>query len=82
VSEATTVPPVPQTHIRLVDACEVLGVGYSKLRAMAVDQKEFTVRRDGKGKGFVIFLRRDEVAAYDEGGLDGLRKFRAKKGRK
>ena len=51
------------------------------VRTMAVVQKEFTTIRDAIGKGNPIFLRRDEVEAYDLGALDGLRRFRASKGR-
>lgn len=76
-----TLPEKPKTRIRLVEAAEMLGIGYKKIRSMAVDQHEFTVIRDAPGKGNLIFVRRDEVKAYDEGGLDALRKFRARMGR-
>ncbi len=57
-------------------------IGYTKLRAMAVDEGEFTTSRDGIGRGFRTFLLRDEVAEYERGGLPALQKFRTRKGRK
>jgi hypothetical protein len=81
VSEAITVAPVPKTRIRLAQAALDLDTSYWKLRRMAVEEHEFTVIRDGIGKGYVLFLRQDEVNVYDAGGLEALRKFRTKMGR-
>jgi hypothetical protein len=61
---------------------EVPRIGYTKLRSLAVDDGEFSVIRDGVGRGFRAFLLRDEVMEYERGGLPALRRFRVKKGRK
>ena len=67
----------PRTRATLKEACEITGQGYLKIRRLAVEAAEFTVSRDGPGRGFRIYLRRDEVLAYEAGGLPGLRRFRA-----
>ena len=73
----------PKTRMRLSKAIGALAdvVGERKLRQLVADG-EFTAIRDGAGRGVVIFLRCDEVKAYEEGGLPALRALRAKKGRK
>lgn len=78
----TTVRTGPTCTLR--EAVEAIGanrISYSKLRRIAVDEKEFTVVRDAVGHGNPILLRWDEIDVYIEGRLPALRKFRIKKGR-
>lgn len=66
--------------IGISEALEIVPCGATKLREL-IDQKEFTTKRDGVGRGFRILLRRDECEVYAEGLLPDLRKFRRQKGR-
>ena len=70
----------PSTTITLAAAARLTGMTYAGLRALAVDRREFTVFRDLIGKGVQIYLRRDEVTAFDDGALTGLRVFRGRTG--
>ena len=70
--------PRPPTAIALTTAARQVGATYARLRALAVDDREFTLVRDSFGKGFQLYLRRDEVTAFAAGGLAGLRRFRAR----
>lgn len=72
----------PGVRIRLRDGAKYCLVSYEFLRRKAVDEGEFTVIRAASGPKSDLFLRRDEVDAYDQGGIEGLRAFRAKQGRK
>ncbi len=74
----------------LTTAAKVLDISKRTLRALAVDQGEFTVIRDRasigakvgfQGKAPKIYLLVDEVEAHGTGGLEALRAFRAKQGR-
>lgn len=71
-----------RVNIPLPEAATMVGVHYETLRTMAVEDREWTVVRDGIGRGFRIKLKRDEISAYLDGGLPALRRFRIKKGRK
>lgn len=80
----------PSTRVKMQEAIDLINrgvqpgqpkrIGYGKLHRM-VRAGEFTESRDGDGRGFRVFLLRDEVEEYERGGLPSLRKFRTKKGR-
>jgi hypothetical protein len=70
----------PSTTIALAAAARLTGMSYARLRSLAVDRREFTIFRDLIGKGVQIYLRRDEVTAFDNGALTGLRVFRGRAG--
>jgi hypothetical protein len=73
----------PALRYKLREAAEVLGLGYTHFRELAVDRGEFTVVRDEpKFPKARIFIPADEIEAFAVGGIAGLREFRAKKGRK
>lgn len=75
-----TKPPVRKLRYTLHEAAEALGIGYTQMREMAVDQGEFTTNRKPTPRSYV-FIPADEIEAYAEGDLAGLREYRAKKGR-
>lgn len=84
----TATPPKTAAMIEMAEAQELCGIGYQKLRELAIEKEEFTVSRDGVGRGFKIKLRRDECEVYGghnekfpEGGVKSLRRFRVQKGR-
>ncbi len=78
----TTTSEKSKVRLPLQEAADRLGIDYETLRRKAVLEGEFTTIRDGIGRGFRVYLRRDEVEVYEGGGLIALRKFRVKKGRK
>ena len=63
-------------NIPLREAADLIECDYHTLRRKAVIQKEFTVIRDGVGRGFRVKLKRAEVEVYIRGGLPALRRFR------
>jgi hypothetical protein len=75
-------PSRPPTSIALAHAARQVGATYAGLRSLAVDRGEFTVVRDRIGAGVQYFLLRDEVSAFEGAGLVGLRRFRAREGRR
>ncbi len=70
----------PSTTIALAAAARLTGMTYARLRSLAVDRREFTTIRDTIGKGVQIYLRRDEVAAFEAGALTGLWSLRGRTG--
>lgn len=78
----TEVAEKRRVNVPLPEAAETVGMHYETLRVMAVVEKEWTVVRDGVGRGFRIKLKQDEIDVYLDGGLPALRKFRVRKGRK
>jgi hypothetical protein len=72
----------PALRYKLREAAEVLGLGYTHFRGLAVEQGEFTVVRDHPTAKARIYIPADEVEAFAVGGIAGLRQFRSKKNRK
>jgi hypothetical protein len=75
-------PSRPPTSIALTHAARQVGATYAGLRSLAVGRGEFTVVRDRIGVGVQYFLLRDEVSVFGADGLVGLRRFRAREGRR
>jgi hypothetical protein len=75
-------PSRPPTSVALAHAARQVGATYAALRALAVGRGEFTVVRDRIGAGVQYFLLRDEVSVFGTAGLLGLRRFRAREGRR
>jgi len=75
----------PGPNSKLVPLCVAageIGLSVKMLRRVAVDHQEFTLfRPTGQGKGAVIWLFRDELQAYLDGQVPGLREFRASRRR-
>ncbi|HVK10589.1 MAG TPA: hypothetical protein VM597_17615 [Gemmataceae bacterium] len=72
----------PPTAVALTHAARQIGATYARLRSLAVGRGEFTVVRDRVGVGVQYFLLRDEVSVFGAAGLVGLRRFRAREGRR
>lgn len=69
--------------VPLKKAAELLSRHPEVIRRELVKTGEITaVRSSGDKKGSRIFLMFDEINAFAEGGLEGLRAFRAKHKRK
>jgi len=80
-----TAAPVEKAMVPFARALEICGVSQNTLRGFL---DEFTISRDGVGRGFRIKVRRDECEVYaglnerfPEGGIESVRKFRRIKGR-
>lgn len=75
-------PAANSVYVPMVIAAADLGLTKSTMRRIVVDRGEFTqFRPNGPSKGAAIYLSRAEVKAFSEGQLEGLREFRARKGK-
>lgn len=88
MATTTASAPTVKALLPLKEAAEICGVSYLKMREMAVERGQFTVSRDGRGRGFKVKIRRDECEVYaglndrfPGGGLESVKKFRRMKAR-
>jgi excisionase family DNA binding protein len=77
-----TIPNENSIYVPLVLAAKTLGLGAQTLRRLVAEGQFTKHRPTGVGRGRTVMLRRDEINAYAASGVDGLKEFRAKQGRK
>jgi hypothetical protein len=77
---AVIVAPPPMLRIPLRKAADMLGMHFETLRKMAVEDGEFTVLRNSGGprQGRRVFFVPEEIEAFAQGQLEGLREYRAR----